>query len=114
MTSASRRADALASTRRTSAARAITPPSPSLSARRTNTTYLTDTMSVTDQKISEITPYTSAAVGAHRAVVDGEHGLHRVQRAGADVAVHHPERAEHQRRAPHLRGASTLGGALRI
>ena len=32
------------------------PPSPSLSARRTSETYLTDTTSVTDQKISETTP----------------------------------------------------------
>ena len=28
-----------------------------------NDTYLTDTMSVIDQKISETTPYTSATVG---------------------------------------------------
>ena len=41
----------------------MTPPSPSLSARRTNTTYLTDTISVIDQKTSEITPYTSPRVG---------------------------------------------------
>ena len=39
------------------------PPSPSLSARRMNTTYLIETITVTDQKISEMTPYTSDSVG---------------------------------------------------
>ena len=34
----------------------MTPPSPSLSARIDTLTYLTETMSVTDQNISEITP----------------------------------------------------------
>ena len=33
-----------------------------------------------------------------RAVVDREHGLQRVQRAGADVAEHHAQRGEHQAR----------------
>ena len=32
------------------------PPSPSLSARRMNVTYLSDTTTVIDQKISETTP----------------------------------------------------------
>ncbi len=48
---------------RTSAARAITPPSPSLSARSMNVTYLIVTMIVTDQKISDTTPYTSEGDG---------------------------------------------------
>ncbi len=48
---------------RISAARAMMPPSPSLSARRISATYFTDTTSVTDQKISEITPSTSELVG---------------------------------------------------
>lgn len=39
------------------------PPSPSLSARMTNAMYFTDTSSVTAQKMSETTPYTSAGVG---------------------------------------------------
>jgi hypothetical protein len=34
----------------------MTPPSPSLSARITTPTYLTDTISVIDQNISEMTP----------------------------------------------------------
>jgi hypothetical protein len=40
------------------------PPSPSLSARRMNDTYFTDTTSVSDQKIIDTTPYTSATVAA--------------------------------------------------
>ena len=44
------------SSRRASAARAMTPPSPSLSARMTTRTYFTETMRVTDQKTSEMTP----------------------------------------------------------
>jgi hypothetical protein len=45
-----------------SAARAITPPSPSLSARRMKTTYLMLTTRVIDQNTREITPYTSPGV----------------------------------------------------
>ena len=41
---------------RARAARAMTPPSPSLSARRMNTTYFTDTTRVIDQKTREMTP----------------------------------------------------------
>ena len=40
----------------------MTPPSPSLSARRMKTTYFTDTTTVIDQKTREITPYTSPGV----------------------------------------------------
>ena len=39
-----------------SAASAITPPSPSLSARMTTLTYFIETISVIDQNISEMTP----------------------------------------------------------
>src|SRR6266566_210153 len=49
--------------RRSSAASAITPPSPWLSARMMTLTYLTETTRVTDQNTSEMTPYTSPAVG---------------------------------------------------
>ena len=42
--------------RRASAASAMMPPSPSLSARMMNRTYLIDTISVTDQKTIEMTP----------------------------------------------------------
>src|SRR5438874_11650519 len=41
----------------------MTPPSPSLSARMMNITYLIDTISVSDQNTSDTTPYTSPAVG---------------------------------------------------
>ena len=49
---------------RSNATSARMPPSPSLSARITSSTYLTVTMMVTTQKTSEITPYTSAGVGS--------------------------------------------------
>jgi hypothetical protein len=42
--------------RRINVINAMIPPSPSLSARMTSRTYVTVTMIVTDQKISEITP----------------------------------------------------------
>ncbi len=44
--------------------------------------------------------------GAHRMVVGREHRLHRIQRAGADVAEHHPQRTQRQPRPP---GAVQLG-----
>src|SRR3954453_13711359 len=50
------------SSRRTSATRAMTPPSPSLFARMTMPMYLIDTISVMDQNINEITPNTSSGV----------------------------------------------------
>ena len=48
----------------TSDSSARMPPSPSLSARNTNCTYLSDTISISAQKISETMPLTSAGVGA--------------------------------------------------
>src|SRR5436305_7137430 len=63
MTTAIVRALAVLMARRANAARAITPPSPSLSARMMNSTYLTDTTSVIDQNTNDTAPYTSAAVG---------------------------------------------------
>ncbi len=39
------------------------PPSPSLSARNTNCTYLSDTITISAQKMSETMPRTSAGVG---------------------------------------------------
>jgi hypothetical protein len=42
--------------------RAMIPPSPSLSARITSRTYLSVTMIVTDQKISEMIPKTLSVV----------------------------------------------------
>ena len=60
---AARRAVAVRTAVRTSAASAMIPPSPSLSARSTSVTYFTVTTTVTDQKISDTTPYTSSTVG---------------------------------------------------
>ncbi len=54
------------SARRTKAARAGTPPSPVLSARRTTVTYLIDTMIVSDQTTIEMIPSTSPVVGPIR------------------------------------------------
>jgi len=48
--------------RRISVISARMPPSPSLSARITSSTYLIVTMIVTDQKINEMTPYTLSSV----------------------------------------------------
>lgn len=59
MPSATRAALAIAPfsrTRWSSAIRAMMPPSPSLSARMMKVTYLTETMLVIAQKISEMTP----------------------------------------------------------
>jgi hypothetical protein len=39
------------------------PPSPRLSARRTKATYLKETMKLTDQKISEVTPMMLSGLG---------------------------------------------------
>ena len=47
----------------TSESNARMPPSPSLSARRTKTTYFNDTMTISAQRMSETIPRTSAAVG---------------------------------------------------
>src|SRR5579859_7601726 len=46
----------------TSAVSAMMPPSPWLSARMMNVTYLIETIIVIDQNTSEITPYTSLGV----------------------------------------------------
>src|SRR5271167_869234 len=48
--------------RRTRATSAMIPPSPSLSARITSVTYVSVTMIITDQKISDTTPYTLSVV----------------------------------------------------
>jgi hypothetical protein len=52
----------------TSAMRAMIPPSPSLSARMMNVTYLIETMIVTDHTTSEIMPYTPASSAVSPAV----------------------------------------------
>ena len=58
--------------------------------------YFTDTTMVIDQKISDDDAVHVGDGRLDRAVVDREHGLHRVERAGADVAEHDAERAERE------------------
>ena len=49
-----------------------------------------------------------------RAVVDREHGLQRVQRAGADVAEHDAQRSQHQALTPGLaQMVARFGGVVR-
>ena len=74
--------------------------------KRTNSI---ETISVTDQKTSEMTPKTSCSVGFTAAVVGGEDGLQRVERAGADVAEDDAERA--QRKRGHAELAAGLAAA---
>ena len=77
----------------TSASSASTPPSPWLSARRMKTRYFTTTTSMIDQNTSDRMPYTFTTDGASPCA-GAERLLHRVERARADVAVHHAERGE--------------------
>ena len=74
------------------------PPSPLLSARSTKATYLTVTMTVSAQTISDSTPSTSLGLDWRAAGRGVQRLAERVDRAGADVAVDHAERAEHQQR----------------
>ena len=85
------------------------PPSPSLSARMMKSTNSIETISVIDQKTSEITPKTSPFGRLHRAVVGGEDGLQRVERAGADVAEDDAERAEREHRHAELAAMVATG-----
>ena len=78
------------------------PPSPLLSARSTNTRYLTTTTSISAQKNSESTPNTFVGSSCRRdrviacALVARQALAHRVERRRADVAVDHAERAERE------------------
>ena len=80
----------------TSDSSARMPPSPSLSARSTKTTYFSDTISISAQKISDTMPKTSW--GSRNRMADaGERNLERIKRAGADVAVDDAERGQRQK-----------------
>ena len=97
-----------AATRCASAISASVPPSPLLSARIRKTTYLIVTMRISAQVISETTPRTaSSASPPRRRVVQGL--AHGVERAGADVAEHHAQAAQHQ----HPLGGAAGGVAVR-
>ena len=57
-------------------------------------------MIITDQKISDTTPYTlSVLTGTGCGSLGVEDRLERVDRAGPDVAEHHAERADHHGQA---------------
>src|SRR5438128_11902110 len=89
------------------------PPSPSLSARRTRTTYLSDTIIISAQKISETMPSTSEAVGSAWPVGPKRDGQ-RIERARADIAEHDPDRGEREESGAGLvQLAPTGSGSLR-
>ena len=73
------------------------PPSPWLSARRISTTYLSETTTISVQKISDSDAEDVGCVSG-MPVAAGEDLLQRVERAGADVAVDDAERGERKRR----------------
>ena len=101
------------------------PPSPRLSARMISITYLSDTTIISDQNIID-RPARMFSCVERDAVRRGERFLHRVQRAGADVAEHHAEREQRQaelclfhggrslrpRGAPRARSAAIFYGVL--
>ena len=72
------------------------PPSPSLSARMMNVTYLTETISVIAQKIERDDAVDLLAPGLE-AVLGREDGPQRVERARPDVAEDDADRAEDDR-----------------
>ena len=69
------------------------PPSPSLSARMTTATYLSEVVISSVQTISDSMPMRDGRRGAARPF---QRGLQRVERARADIAVDDAKRAEHQ------------------
>ena len=72
------------------------PPSPWLSARMTKNRYLTEMMMTSAQNASEQIPNTFVAIDGELVPLPGEGLLDRVQRAGADVAIHDAERTQRQ------------------
>ena len=82
------------------------PPSPWLSARMMNVRYFTVTTIVSDQKMSERTPRTSAGDGGAAPPVAAQALVQRVERARPDVAEDDAERAERETPRP-----AAMGGA---
>ena len=78
-----------------SASSARMPPSPLLSARSTNNWYLRQTMMTSDQNTSDSTPEHALGSGGET-IAGGEGAAQGIERAGADVAEHHAERAQAQ------------------
>ena len=88
-----------------SEARAITPPSPLLSALRTKITYLMVTMMISDHRMREIAPSTANA--RRHAAAGRQHRLaHRIKRAGADVAVNDAQCPQREPRLPAAPGGA--------
>src|SRR5215472_17223092 len=69
-----------------SAIRARIPPTPSLSTRMAQPTYLIVVITISVQMINDRIPRSAAEI---------ENGLERVERARADIAKHHAERGDH-------------------
>ena len=83
--------------RASSAVSARMPPSPWLSARSTSATYFTETTSSSD--VDDQRQHAEHVVVRRRHRVRAEEALaHRIQRAGADVAVDDAERGQGQRK----------------
>ena len=92
--------------RRIKAISAMIPPSPSLSARITSRTYVTVTMIVTDQKISEMIPKMLSCGHLDRVrIARTEDRLDGVQRARADVPEDNSESTDRE---------SPLGGSASV
>ena len=87
---------------------AMMPPSPLLSARRISSTYLSVTTNISPQKIVDTAPTMCARV-ERDADAGAEDLLHRVERAGADVAVDDADRAEGEGRQ-----ALAAGGFIHV
>src|SRR5215467_10844149 len=71
------------------------PPSPSLSARRTRTTYLSDTIAISAQKMREMIPRTST-VGRGRMASGAQRDGKGIERARPDIAEHDADRSERE------------------
>lgn len=97
--------------RRSRVISAVMPPSPSLSARIASRTYVTRTMTTTDQKMSETTPVQVLRGDRYGVrVLRVEHGLQGVDRAGADVTEDHAEGTDRQCEARQAGGTTRVTG----
>ena len=94
---------------RTSATRARMPPSPWLSARITNSRYFTDTVMISDQKISDNDAEDVGRRDVNRMRAEKAFAQ-RVQDARADVAVHDTERGEDEERYARFGLLRSTGG----
>src|SRR5215510_14111979 len=84
------------------------PPSPSLSARRTRTTYLSDTIAISAQKDERDD---AEHVGRQGVPGRGERNGQGVERARPDIAEHHPDRGEREEDRAALVQFAAAGGS---